>query len=76
MPSTNSPIPSGPQARRKTRSVSIRHGMREVIVGGSAAVVAKVRTVLFTVPPVDRGQGLLIGSVQSNKIERKTLLVR
>ena len=52
MPSTNSPIPSGPQARRKTRSVSIRHGMREVIVGGSAAVVVQSMTNTDTADPI------------------------
>lgn len=40
----NSPIPSGPQARRVRRGVSIRYGSREVVVGGVAPVVVQSMT--------------------------------
>jgi len=49
---TNSPIPSGPLMRRKTRGVSIRYGMREVIVGGSAPVVVQSMTNTDTADPI------------------------
>ncbi len=39
-----SPIPSGPLPRRLTRQVSIRHGEREVLVGGGAPVVVQSMT--------------------------------
>lgn len=39
-----SPIPSGPQPRRASRGVAIRHGEREVIVGGNAPVVVQSMT--------------------------------
>lgn len=52
MPFTNSPIPSGPLARRKTRGVSIRYGTREVIVGGSTPVVVQSMTNTDTADPI------------------------
>jgi (E)-4-hydroxy-3-methylbut-2-enyl-diphosphate synthase len=43
--STNySPVVSGPFARRKSRSVSVRYGMREVVVGGVAPVIVQSMT--------------------------------
>lgn len=43
--STNySPIASGPFARRKSRSVSVRYGLREVVVGGVAPVIVQSMT--------------------------------
>ncbi|GIZ52607.1 flavodoxin-dependent (E)-4-hydroxy-3-methylbut-2-enyl-diphosphate synthase [Noviherbaspirillum aridicola] len=41
---TDAPIPSGPQARRLTRGVTIRYGTREVLVGGGAPVVVQSMT--------------------------------
>jgi (E)-4-hydroxy-3-methylbut-2-enyl-diphosphate synthase len=40
----NSPIPSGPLARRASRSVLVRHGERKVWVGGDAPVVVQSMT--------------------------------
>ena len=40
----HSPIDSGPLARRNGRSVAIRHGAREVFVGGNAPVVVQSMT--------------------------------
>lgn len=40
----NSPILSGPIARHKTRTVTIRHGTHEVVVGGAAPVVVQSMT--------------------------------
>ncbi|TFW08960.1 flavodoxin-dependent (E)-4-hydroxy-3-methylbut-2-enyl-diphosphate synthase [Oxalobacteraceae bacterium OM1] len=39
-----SPIPSGPQARRRTRAVAVRYGAREVVIGGNAPVVVQSMT--------------------------------
>jgi (E)-4-hydroxy-3-methylbut-2-enyl-diphosphate synthase len=39
-----SPIPSGPLARRTTRQVTVRHGAREVLMGGHAPVVVQSMT--------------------------------
>ncbi len=39
-----SPIASGPLTRRKSRSVSVRYGMREVVVGGAAPVIVQSMT--------------------------------
>lgn len=39
-----SPIPSGPVPRRLTRQVTVRHGAREVLVGGGAPVVVQSMT--------------------------------
>jgi len=44
MSSTNSPIPSGPLARRASRSVLVQHGERKVWVGGDAPVVVQSMT--------------------------------
>ncbi len=44
MSNTKSPIESGPLARRRSRSVVIRHGEREVLVGGVAPVVVQSMT--------------------------------
>jgi (E)-4-hydroxy-3-methylbut-2-enyl-diphosphate synthase len=44
MASANSPIGSSPLDRRNTRRVAIRHGAREVIVGGRAPVVVQSMT--------------------------------
>lgn len=44
MVSSNTPIDSGPLARRNTRSVSIRYGAREIRVGGVAPVVVQSMT--------------------------------
>ena len=52
MPFTNSPIPFGPLARRRTRGVSIRNGTREVIVGGSTPVVVQSMTNTDTADPI------------------------
>ncbi|RZI40576.1 flavodoxin-dependent (E)-4-hydroxy-3-methylbut-2-enyl-diphosphate synthase [Herbaspirillum sp. HC18] len=41
---TNSPIDSGPLARHRTRSVAIRYGVREVVVGGTSPVVVQSMT--------------------------------
>jgi len=49
MSKVNLPIESGPLARRKSRSVAIRHGAREVIVGGDAPVVVQSMTNTDTV---------------------------
>jgi (E)-4-hydroxy-3-methylbut-2-enyl-diphosphate synthase len=38
------PIASGPQTRHKTRSVVVRHGLKEVIVGGVAPIVVQSMT--------------------------------
>lgn len=40
----NSPIASGPLSRRNTRSVKVRHGTREVVIGGSGPVVVQSMT--------------------------------
>jgi (E)-4-hydroxy-3-methylbut-2-enyl-diphosphate synthase len=40
----NCAIASGPLARRQTRAASIRHGSREIIVGGMAPVVVQSMT--------------------------------
>ncbi len=40
----NTPIASGPNARRTSRSVAVRYGAREVIVGGAAPVVVQSMT--------------------------------
>src|SRR3954464_6547174 len=40
----NSPIDSGPLARRRSRSVTIRYGVRDVAVGGGAPVVVQSMT--------------------------------
>jgi (E)-4-hydroxy-3-methylbut-2-enyl-diphosphate synthase len=40
----NSPIPSGPLARRASRSVLVQHGERKVWVGGDAPVVVQSMT--------------------------------
>ena len=42
--STDFEIPSGPAPRRLTRQVRIRHGAREVFVGGNAPVVVQSMT--------------------------------
>ena len=41
---SHSPIPSGPQARRVARSVTIRHGQRMLTMGGNAPVVVQSMT--------------------------------
>jgi (E)-4-hydroxy-3-methylbut-2-enyl-diphosphate synthase len=44
MTSTNTPIPSGPLARRDSRGVLVQHGERKVWVGGNAPVVVQSMT--------------------------------
>ncbi|HJW56492.1 MAG TPA: flavodoxin-dependent (E)-4-hydroxy-3-methylbut-2-enyl-diphosphate synthase [Burkholderiaceae bacterium] len=44
MSQTNSPIASGPRARRNSRGVTVRYGAREVVVGGLAPVVVQSMT--------------------------------
>jgi (E)-4-hydroxy-3-methylbut-2-enyl-diphosphate synthase len=44
MPAMNDPIASGPLARRMTRSVTVRNGTREVVIGGGAPVVVQSMT--------------------------------
>jgi (E)-4-hydroxy-3-methylbut-2-enyl-diphosphate synthase len=44
MPSSNFAIPSGPLARRLSRSVLVAHGARQVWVGGDAPVVVQSMT--------------------------------
>jgi (E)-4-hydroxy-3-methylbut-2-enyl-diphosphate synthase len=44
MTTTHSPIPSGPLARRASRSVLVQHGERKVWVGGDAPVVVQSMT--------------------------------
>jgi (E)-4-hydroxy-3-methylbut-2-enyl-diphosphate synthase len=44
MSMNQSPIPSGPLARRPSRGVVVRHGAREVRVGGDAPVVVQSMT--------------------------------
>lgn len=44
MSSVTEPIPSGPGARRPSRCVSVRYGMREVLVGGAAPVAIQSMT--------------------------------
>ncbi len=44
MPSANFPIKSGPLTRRLSRSVTVRYGAREVIVGGVSSVVVQSMT--------------------------------
>src|SRR5881398_948341 len=41
---TNSPIPSGPMARRPSRGVLVQHGAKKVWVGGNAPVVVQSMT--------------------------------
>lgn len=41
---SSAPIGSGPLARRKSRSVTLRHGARTVVVGGDAPVVVQSMT--------------------------------
>ena len=48
----NIEIPAGPSARRLTRQVRIRHGQREVFVGGSAPIVVQSMTNTDTADPV------------------------
>ncbi|HEY0848025.1 MAG TPA: flavodoxin-dependent (E)-4-hydroxy-3-methylbut-2-enyl-diphosphate synthase [Noviherbaspirillum sp.] len=52
MPSENSPISSGPLARRNTRGVTIRYGTREIRVGGLAPVVVQSMTNTDTADPI------------------------
>lgn len=52
MASTNSPIDSGPLGRRLSRSVSIRHGERTVVVGGAAPIVVQSMTNTDTVDAI------------------------
>lgn len=52
MSSANSPINSGPLARHNTRYVTIRHGTREVVVGGLAPVVVQSMTNTDTADPI------------------------
>jgi (E)-4-hydroxy-3-methylbut-2-enyl-diphosphate synthase len=44
MSSSQSPIASGPLTRRQTRRVAIRHGSREVLIGGNAPVLVQSMT--------------------------------
>lgn len=44
MSESNSPIASGPRARRNSRGVMVRYGAREVVVGGIAPVVVQSMT--------------------------------
>ncbi len=44
MPSANSPIVSGPCLRRVSRSVKVRSGAREIVMGGSAPIVVQSMT--------------------------------
>jgi len=44
MSSSNNPIPSGPLARRASRSVLVQHGERKIWVGGDAPVVVQSMT--------------------------------
>ena len=44
MTTSNSPIPSGPLARRASRRVLVQHGERKVWVGGDAPVVVQSMT--------------------------------
>jgi (E)-4-hydroxy-3-methylbut-2-enyl-diphosphate synthase len=44
MTSSNLPVPSGPLARRASRSVLVAHGARQVWVGGDAPVVVQSMT--------------------------------
>nr|WP_036175331.1 flavodoxin-dependent (E)-4-hydroxy-3-methylbut-2-enyl-diphosphate synthase [Massilia sp. 9096] len=44
MTTTNSPIPSGPLARRSSRGVLVQHGAKKVWVGGNAPVVVQSMT--------------------------------
>lgn len=48
----NSPIDSGPLARRNSRSVTIRYGARAVIVGGSTPVIVQSMTNTDTVDAI------------------------
>ncbi len=48
----NSPIDSGPLARRNSRSVTIRYGARSVIVGGSTPVIVQSMTNTDTVDAI------------------------
>lgn len=52
MPSANSPIQSGPLARRRTRCVAIRYGEREIAVGGFSPVVVQSMTNTDTADPI------------------------
>lgn len=52
MPSANSPIQSGPLARRRTRRVAIRYGEREIAVGGFSPVVVQSMTNTDTADPI------------------------
>lgn len=52
MSPVNSPIRSGPLARRDTRGVTIRYGSREVKVGGLAPVVVQSMTNTDTADPI------------------------
>jgi (E)-4-hydroxy-3-methylbut-2-enyl-diphosphate synthase len=44
MPAMNDPIASGPLARRMTRSVAVRNGTHQVVIGGGAPVVVQSMT--------------------------------
>ncbi|WP_442947200.1 flavodoxin-dependent (E)-4-hydroxy-3-methylbut-2-enyl-diphosphate synthase [Noviherbaspirillum sp.] len=44
MPPVFSPIASGPRPRRATRTVKIRYGAREILVGGDAPIVVQSMT--------------------------------
>lgn len=52
MPTANSPIQSGPLARRRTRRVAIRYGEREIAVGGLSPVVVQSMTNTDTADPI------------------------
>ena len=44
MSSTNIPIDSGPHARRQRRSVMVRYGEREVVIGGGSPIIVQSMT--------------------------------
>lgn len=44
MQNTDTPIPSGPMAPRRTRRVAIRHGAREIFVGGGSPIMVQSMT--------------------------------
>lgn len=44
MQNTDMPIPSGPMAPRRTRRVAIRHGAREIFVGGGSPIMVQSMT--------------------------------
>jgi (E)-4-hydroxy-3-methylbut-2-enyl-diphosphate synthase len=58
---TNSPVTSGPLARRSSRTVTIQHGLRKVCIGGGAPVLVQSMTNTDTADAI--GTAVQIGAL-------------